>query len=760
MLVVRIVDLFVLPCKTQKLELEIFHVYLLTSLINIADHRKNNLIMLSQGLQQDHQSAQVNFNKAHQPPATLPNNYGRDDLWRDRTSHCVETLDRIHGKGNNNHLESVATAQIPSPYPFNNSSDFANSWSHSALSWAKPTSSMTEKPGSFYAYPSFNSCTTLSKSSQASAQSHGILGEKWPSNGASRLNPGISDLPVMNGFYQGSSSGSKEMLPRYPTLSFGHLNCNGMDNAVPGCNLNHRPEDFLKGSNIDVKPVKDMDLNVVHSKSSSIETLSRQDVEIINETREPENRLPALPWLRPKPVSKIEVTNARNEAELEGFGFFRPPSKQLLQETEHAKDLNKKFTQKVALASSDRDNGAKETSENRGIKKLLGFPIFEKPSTSRTESSLPASTSVTFCHPQSGGKLGTETKRRLIDINLACDDEERDLEILTVDNKVAHIRHHIDLNSCVTEDEDPVATSVASNSGSGKVVVDIDLEAPVPEIEDDVPPREEYKQQEVSLQSPGRCEQVQDEVAQVAAEAIMLLSSSCQHADAEENTCQSSEDPLAETLLWFAHVLTSTDTHGTKGGKERKGTDGLTIGNYSSDEMDDFEVMTLQLQETKEEDYMPKPFVPEVQNMEESGGNSVTNKPRKGQTRRGRQRRDFQRDILPGLASLSRHEVTEDLQTFGGLMRATGHPWNSGLTRRNGSARGRRRIVVETAITTTTTTTSTPATASVSCTPLMQQLNNIEGGLEDRSLTGWGKTTRRPRRQRCPAGNPPTVPLT
>lgn len=723
-----------------------------------SDHRKNKLISLSQGHPQDHQSAQVNFNKAHQPPATLPNNYGRDDPWRDRTGHCVETLDRIHGKCNNNNLESVMTAQIPSPYPFNSSSDFANSWSHSALSWAKPTSSMTEKPSSFHAYPSLYSCTTMSKSSHASAQSHGILGEKWQSNGSSRLNPIISDLPVMNGFYQGSSSGSKDMLPRYPTLSFGRLNCNGIDNAVPGCTLNHRPEDFLKSSNIDVKPVKDMDLNVVHSKSSSIEALSRQDVENISETCEPENRLPALPWLRSKPVSKSEATNARNETELDGFGFFRPPSNQIFQESEHVKDLNKKFTQKVVLPSSDRDNGAKETSESKGIKKLLGFPIFEKPSISKNESSLPASTSVSICYPQSGEKLGTERRRRLIDINLACD-EERDLEVLTVekvvDTKVSHIKNHIDLNSCVTEDEEPFTTSVASNSGSAKVVMDIDLEAPVQEIEDDVPPREEHMQQEVSLRSPGPCEQGQDEVARVAAEAIILLSSSFQHAGTEENTSQSSEDPLAETLLWFAHVLTSSDTHETKGFKELKGTDGLAIGNYSSDEMDDFEVMTLQLQETKEEDYMPKPFVPEVQNMEESGANSVTNRPRKGQTRRGRQRRDFQRDILPGLASLSRHEVTEDLQTFGGLMRATGHPWNSGLTRRNGTrnggARGRRRIVVETA--------STPA-ASAPCTPLMQQLNNIEAGLEDRSLTGWGKTTRRPRRQRCPAGNPPTVPLT
>ncbi|CAA3027871.1 Hypothetical predicted protein [Olea europaea subsp. europaea] len=35
-------------------------------------------------------------------------------------------------------------------------------------------------------------------------------------------------------------------------------------------------------------------------------------------------------------------------------------------------------------------------------------------------------------------------------------------------------------------------------------------------------------------------------------------------------------------------------------------------------------------------------------------------------------------------ASLSRHEVAEDIQIFGGLMRATGHSSNSGLIRRNG----------------------------------------------------------------------------
>jgi hypothetical protein len=166
--------------------------------------------------------------------------------------------------------------------------------------------------------------------------------------------------------------------------------------------------------------------------------------------------------------------------------------------------------------------------------------------------------------------------------------------------------------------------------------------------------------------------------------------------------------------------------------------------------------MTLQLEEIKEEDYMPKPLVPENFIEEETGTTSLPTRARKGPARRGRQRRDFQRDILPGLSSLSRHEVTEDLQTFGGLMKATGHAW-AGLSRRsssrNGCGRGRRRSQVP--------PSPPPPVATVeTCTPLMQQLNNVEVGLDDRSLTGWGKTTRRPRRQRCPAGILPSIRLT
>ncbi|KAL3511075.1 hypothetical protein ACH5RR_030476 [Cinchona calisaya] len=722
----------------------------------VAGQRKNNLNSLPQGFQQDKlpipsQPAHVRVNSTCQPPGALPTSYEREEMWRERTTRGSENLERIHNNSNYNHLESVMTSQNPSSYSFVNSSDFTSSWSHSALSWGKPTSSFTQKLNSFQPCPSLQSSSILSKSSHSSSHSHGGLGDKWHNNESCRLNPGSgSDVPTINGFYHGSSSGSKEVLARYPSVSISHLNCNGSDNTTSMHNLNHVPGKLPNGC---IKPAKDMDLNVVQSPNEDVD---------INEKNKPEDHLAALPWLRAKPSCKSETAKVGRDANSESFSFFQSSPSKLFCEGEPLKDLNEIFTQKEMATSSSCEVGVKkEIGETQGIKKILGVPIFEKPSNFKNESSSPLPTSVTLPQPLSGEKVDMEVKHRLIDINVACDEHiaSEGLAVEKVmDAKVAHTRNYIDLNSCVTEDEEVLAPSGASNCTSVKILVEIDLEAPVLEIEDDVLDGEKDKQHKASLQPPEpEVEETNDEVVRIAAEAIVSLSSSGHLLHMEENTCQPSEDPLAESLLWLADAVSScADKHEGRASKAIRSTDNLVLGNCSFDEIDEFELMTLQLKETKEEDYMPKPFVPEVQKIEESGPNSLPNRSRKGQTRRGRQRRDFQRDILPGLASLSRHEVTEDLQTFGGLMRATGVPWSSGLTRRNGTrsggGRGRRKAVVVDTVST--------VVATATCTPLMQQLNSIEAGLEDRSLTGWGKTTRRPRRQRCPAGNPPPAPLT
>ncbi|KAF3969963.1 hypothetical protein CMV_006289 [Castanea mollissima] len=80
---------------------------------------------------------------------------------------------------------------------------------------------------------------------------------------------------------------------------------------------------------------------------------------------------------------------------------------------------------------------------------------------------------------------------------------------------------------------------------------------------------------------------------------------------------------------------------------------------YSSDS---FELMTLNLKECSADDYSvsSKPF--EV--------NDKETKDFSCKLRRGRRLKDFQKDILPGLASLARHEIREDINILEGVLRS------------------------------------------------------------------------------------------
>jgi hypothetical protein len=408
-----------------------------------------------------------------------------------------------------------------------------------------------------------------------------------------------------------------------------------------------------------------------------------------------------------------------------------------------------------------------EAGERSSKKKILGVPIFGMPLISAKESPSLTSLPVSVPNPSDTGVVDINRKNLVVDINLPCDADV--LEVDTEKHSVTEIivckeglskmeansRNQIDLNLSMSEDE-AIPTTIPTTDVKMKLV--IDLEAPaVPETEEDAITEE--KQVETSSVSPlcpqVTVEQPQDEFMRYAAEAIVSMSSLCCN-QVDDSSSSPSETPMVDPLSWFADVAFSCVDDIQRKFDNSRGKICEAKGGSSSKEMDYFESMTLQLEEIKEEDYMPKPLVPENFIVEETGTTSLPTRARKGPARRGRQRRDFQRDILPGLSSLSRHEVTEDLQTFGGLMKATGHAW-AGLSRRsssrNGCGRGRRRSQVP--------PSPPPPVATVeTCTPLMQQLNNVEVGLDDRSLTGWGKTTRRPRRQRCPAGILPSIRLT
>ncbi|XP_039069489.1 uncharacterized protein LOC120216040 [Hibiscus syriacus] len=648
-------------------------------------------------------------------------------LSKERMLRGLEVPKRNGEISNNSHPESIAMSNVPSLNPFA-SSDVIKQWSHSVTSWDKPSCSLSEKSMTVPTHPFFNSPGPSSKSSVMSSPSIGIFGEKWQACSNSRLNPSFeSEFPNQNGFYYDSSSGSKESVIRFPSVSY---DSKGVSEHFPS---HGSTKPYGCSTGVDMKSTSGVNLNAMLSNSESNEPVLQCGTRI-DGGRNCEDHLRGLPWLRAMPYSKNEATSAGN-------------------------DFSQNVTQDVKSVSfaNNVDTSRSEVSEYLHNKKILGIPIFEKPFVSKNE------TSLTAPHASVARRAEVEAenkgRNRLLDINLPCDATLLDMNHDIVaensvieketNKKTSSFRLQWDLNSCVDKDEASFISSVPSTGT--KTTRGIDLEAPlIPEPEEVIHGEELLeKASEPSLQSTqSKDHYVQDERAKIAAEAIVAISSSCRDSNLDDVDCNSSENTMTDPLNWFVETISSFEED-----LERK-FKALTTGKdrdrdeSSLEEIDYFESMVLNLAETREEDYMPEPLVPENFKVEETGTTSLlTTRARRGQRRRGRQRRDFQRDILPGLVSLSRYEVTEDLQTFGGLMRATGHSWNS---TRAVCGRGRRRSV----------TSSSPPVADTTCMPLTQKLNNIEVGLEDRSLTGWGKTTRRPRRQRCPTGNPPSIALT
>ncbi|KAK8522863.1 hypothetical protein V6N13_115809 [Hibiscus sabdariffa] len=729
-----------------------------------AGHNRSNSTFISQSFQPQklsllYQQAHGLFNKAHDPPMFSLTDQSKAGLSRERMLHSLEVSGRNHEISNNSNPESNTTSNVPSFGPFASSGP-VNLWSHSVSSSEKPSSSLNQKSMSVQARPLFNSSGPYSKNSVISPHCNGNFGEKWPTSSNSRLNPVFGrELPNQNGFHYESSSGSKELAMHFLSTSYDYVNGGAVGKGVfEQFSANGSTKPYSCSNDGDMKSTIDVNLNVVLSKSSSNELVSLRGPQI-DGGRKHENHLPGLPWLRAKPACKNEGTSAGMDLNVGELNFSQSSPQKSTKKDEIGNGFGQIFTQNLkSVSSSNNANTSRsEISECLRDEKILGIPIFEKPYVSKNESSF---TSQYASAPRPSEGEG-ENKRinRLLDINLPGDvivEASQDIVAENsaiekeADKNLSSFRHQIDLNSCADEDEASFILNVPSTSMrmTGGI---IDLEAPfVPEPEDAIHGEELSAKADLTLESVAQSQDecLHHELMKSAAEAIVAISASIQHIPLDDVSCSSSETPTTDPLNWFVETVSSfgEDLESKLEALSRNKDEGREES--SLEEIDYFESMILNLAETKEEDYMPKPLVPENFEVKETGTTSLlTTRTRKGQGRRGRQRRDFQRDILPGLVSLSRHEVTQDIQTFGGLMRATGHSWQSGLTRRSSNrgscGRGRRRSI----------TSSPPALAAAkTCAPLVQELNNIELGLEDRSLTGWGKTTRRPRRQRCPAG--------
>ncbi|KAL1809601.1 hypothetical protein ACET3Z_026591 [Daucus carota] len=313
-----------------------------------------------------------------------------------------------------------------------------------------------------------------------------------------------------------------------------------------------------------------------------------------------------------------------------------------------------------------------------------------------------------------------------------------------LNNHFSGRRPQIDLNLTQNEEETPSIPSVSATVVK-IAATEIDLEAPaVIESDTDV-----SFEADLIEKKTGKCSRVSsddfmyDEISKIAAEAIISISSS--QLDLADLT---TEALPPQRLLWLSEVISSYE--GSDHDSEITKVVLTNVDDTFDEEtvpqgMDYFEFMTLNLQESKVEDYCDQPYVLNNRDDEDTRVTSGAKRGRRRQAKRGRQLRDFQRDILPGLVSLSRREVTEDLQTIEEIFKASGQSWQSRFSRRRTArnGRGRKRLG-----------DSTPSpTATLSCLPPpVQQPICRELEVEDRNLTGWGKRTRRLPRQRC-SGN-------
>ncbi|RRT41892.1 hypothetical protein B296_00055396 [Ensete ventricosum] len=278
-----------------------------------------------------------------------------------------------------------------------------------------------------------------------------------------------------------------------------------------------------------------------------------------------------------------------------------------------------------------------------------------------------------------------------------------------------------------------VQSSYAKSSVGAKIASNIDLEANISQAEMAMSNKDGSEEKDCSSVT----------LVRLAAENLVAMGCSG-HPD--DTNSHPSSLPRFDTLCWFADVVSCRAENLRLLGDD---------GTQSSDDdggLDLFEAMTLKLQEIKVDQFWSRSKELEIKDDHEGkqdigAASLLFAKPRRGQARKRRQRRrDFQKDILPSLASLSRHEVTEDLQTIGGIMKASGRPWQTGVTRQNIGRSG---------INSQTNRKKQPRSLSITFEEIgvsslpASRPSNSEVTVDKVGMIGWGRTTRRCRRQRC-----------
>ncbi|KAI3927415.1 hypothetical protein MKX01_027646 [Papaver californicum] len=665
-------------------------------------------------------SPNVDPSRAHEYPAFVVSDTRKIQPWRERAVFDLEIPESSQSHYRYNCLGSAVEPRIPTSYACVSQSE-NNSESSSVSSWIKPLDNV-------HAIPCLNSSSPYSNSSKSSVQNPVVDGNGWHFKNNPRPVSGCGkENYYKNGFYHSSQAEYSASKVPFPLSRFDFINGSINNNSASEHSENRSPSKYFRGSDgLDVKSAKGVNLNLAARNGFQDGAVRVHDLVIIDGEGENEDRPFGLPWLRAKLAGENGHPNGT------GMNSSKVTTKIFETGSGSISSLFQNLN-----SSSASNTPSVRVGDCPDSRRILGFPIFDKSHISKDQNFVIPPFKYQFTPKgkeiQNNGKVIFNVDLSQEHVKLESSSRLSSDNLTGLDLNCSGFGNDFNLNLCIGEEEN---TSVPHfTKATVKIAVDIDLEAPVVldtfegcTLEGEC----SLNQPETNVQSSATDKDPLKALERIASEAIVLISSSTIYL--ENSLLQSSEESLKDSLSWFADVVSAMAD------LEIESRD----NEESSCESDYFETMTLKLTETKLEELPCQIWVPEYQKEAETVNCSVLTRRRRGQSRRGRQKKDFQRDILPGLVSLSRHEVTEDLQTFGGLMRAMGHSWQSSITRRkNGWARGRKR------------TQGSAPPPMVICSPLKEQPSKVEvTGFEEKCLKGWGKTTRRPRRQRLPAGTP------
>ncbi|KAL8130394.1 hypothetical protein V2J09_019549 [Rumex salicifolius] len=349
-------------------------------------------------------------------------------------------------------------------------------------------------------------------------------------------------------------------------------------------------------------------------------------------------------------------------------------------------------------------------------------------------------TGAAFCeetgNADNQGKTRQNKSSMLFDINLPCQ-LTTDMARLD-DDPVGNDHEHpipVNLGSDVIDD------GTSPSSASSRKVTQVDLEASIIPIspEKQECPRlrgqsEDSKTERTQIQLSTRED---EELMKVAVNVLVSISSS-----EVQQKCTGNE-----LLIWFAGLVSSMEQ-----GEELMASTSIDVGNLgklpsSCGGIDYFEAMTLKLTETSDEDYWSNTTTVHV---EKEMCDAPCVESSRGRTTKRVRRKNFQREVLPSLASLSRYEASEDILMIEKLMEAAGTSLQTGVRtrklKRKQSLRGRKN----------TATTATSCWESRTCLLALPYMGIPAIDLKDKVCLRWENVTRKPRRKRCRTTNPNT----